>query len=146
MWVMKCRERDWWDGWVGGADGLWVGVRMDADVMADNGWRLIRGCRSGRSKKNKGEVSSRQLTFPKKQTLLKLTHFRGSSPSGLQCKCISRIAGVQILWPYRGKFEICIVFRYVWKGFFSFLKNLHLFRCGISDGIVRFWGVLFFFF
>lgn len=37
MWVMKCRERDWWDGWVGGADGLWVGVRMDADVMADNG-------------------------------------------------------------------------------------------------------------
>ena len=41
MWVMKCRERDWWDGWVGGADGLvgvlWVGVRMDAEVMADNG-------------------------------------------------------------------------------------------------------------
>lgn len=41
MWVMKCRERDWWGGWVGGADvlvdGLWVGVRMDAEVMADNG-------------------------------------------------------------------------------------------------------------
>ena len=45
MWVMKCRERDWWDGWVGwwsGCVGGWVvgwvvGGRMDAEVMSDNG-------------------------------------------------------------------------------------------------------------